>query len=82
LDFLGVVRPNRDFSKGYGQKNKKIDSRLRLCAIRLKAISHPFSSLSAGGEDSMRPSETCSIDFWLLQDISVVDRETEALTGA
>jgi hypothetical protein len=24
LDFLGFVRPNRDFSKGYEQKNKKI----------------------------------------------------------
>jgi hypothetical protein len=23
LDFLGFVRPNRDFSKGYEQKNKK-----------------------------------------------------------
>jgi hypothetical protein len=23
LDFLGFIRPNRDFSKGYGQKNKK-----------------------------------------------------------
>jgi hypothetical protein len=23
LDFLGFIRPNRDFSKGYEQKNKK-----------------------------------------------------------
>jgi hypothetical protein len=24
LDFLGFIRPNRAFSMGYGQKNKKI----------------------------------------------------------
>jgi hypothetical protein len=38
LDFLGFIRPNRDFSMGYEQKNKKIDSRLRLCAKRLRSI--------------------------------------------
>jgi hypothetical protein len=27
LDFLGFIRPNRDFSMGYGEKNKK-NSRL------------------------------------------------------
>jgi hypothetical protein len=35
LDFLGFIRPNRDFSMGYEQKNKKIESRLKLCAKRL-----------------------------------------------
>jgi hypothetical protein len=36
LDFLGFIRPNRGFSKGYKQKNKKNDPRLRLCAECLK----------------------------------------------
>jgi hypothetical protein len=55
LDFLGFVRPNRDFSKGYERKIKKIDSRLRLCAKRLKplhmllSIPRSLSSLDAGG---------------------------------
>jgi hypothetical protein len=38
LDFLGFIRPNRDFSMGYERKNKKIHSRLRLCAKRLKQL--------------------------------------------
>jgi hypothetical protein len=38
LDFLGFIRPNRGFSKGYEQENKKIGSRLRLCAKSLKAL--------------------------------------------
>jgi hypothetical protein len=42
LDFLGFIRPNRDFSMRYGRKNKKIGSRLRLCAKRLKRTFHPF----------------------------------------
>jgi hypothetical protein len=43
LDFLGFIRPNRDFSKGYEKKIKKIDSRLKLCAKRLKRSFSPFS---------------------------------------
>jgi hypothetical protein len=42
LDFLGFIRPNRDLSMGYERKNKKIDSRLKLCAKRLKRYFHPF----------------------------------------
>jgi hypothetical protein len=42
LDFLGFIRPNRDFSMGYDGKNKKIDSRLKLYARRLKPLFHAF----------------------------------------
>jgi hypothetical protein len=40
LDLLGFIRPNRDFSMGYEQKNKKIDSRLKLYAKRLNPPRH------------------------------------------
>jgi hypothetical protein len=39
LDFLGFIRPNQDFSKGYAQKIKKTDSRLKLCTKRLNSSS-------------------------------------------
>jgi hypothetical protein len=35
LDLLGFIRPNRDFSMGYGEKNKKIPLSLLLAAGRL-----------------------------------------------
>jgi hypothetical protein len=47
LDFLGFIRPNRDFSMGYERKNKKTDSRLKLCAKRLTRFSSPSSVISA-----------------------------------
>jgi hypothetical protein len=31
LDLLGFIRPNRDFSKGCGQKNKKKSTRVSGC---------------------------------------------------
>jgi hypothetical protein len=50
LDLLGFIRPNRGFSKGYKQKNKNPDSRLRLYAKRLKAIPHPVLHVGLGPE--------------------------------
>jgi hypothetical protein len=35
LDLLGFIRPNRFFSMRYGESNKKIDSRIKLCGKRL-----------------------------------------------
>jgi hypothetical protein len=54
LDFLGIVRPNWDFSMGCGQKNKKIDSRLKLCAKRLKRFPLPSSAGAREGAGSIR----------------------------
>jgi hypothetical protein len=47
LDSLGLIHQNRDFSMGYGQKIKKIDSRLRLYAKRLRSFK-PLPSKAAG----------------------------------
>jgi hypothetical protein len=43
LVFLGFIRPNRGFSMGYERKNKKMGSRLKLCAKSLKRLSGHFS---------------------------------------
>jgi hypothetical protein len=59
LDFLGFIRPNRDFSMGCEQKNKKIDSRLKLCAKRLnpclaRAQSHFSEALQSPASPANR----------------------------
>jgi hypothetical protein len=53
LDFLGFVRPNRDFSRGYEQKNKK--NRLAsqvVCKTSQRAFGSPFLATGdPGGVD-------------------------------
>jgi hypothetical protein len=45
LDFLGFIRPNRDFSKGYEQKNKKKSTRVSGCAQNVSRALFILSSL-------------------------------------
>jgi hypothetical protein len=62
LDLLGFIWWNRDFSKGYKRKNKKIffalNSRLRLCSKSGLPSLFPGSPVAAGPFANPRfPSE-------------------------
>jgi hypothetical protein len=46
LDFLGFIRPNRDFSMGYGQKNKKNRLASQVVCETSQAPSHFFLARS------------------------------------
>jgi hypothetical protein len=65
LDFLGFIRPNRDFSKGYERKNKKN----RLTSQVVRKTSHarypPFTEPRGPPQRALHPVNDKSI-----QDIS------------
>jgi hypothetical protein len=46
LDFLGFIRPNRDFLMGYERKNKKKSTRVSGC---VQNVSDALSSFLPGG---------------------------------
>jgi hypothetical protein len=54
LDFLGFIRPNRDFSVVTHEKIKNFDSRLRLCAERLSRVFLCFA-FRASGKAGLHP---------------------------
>jgi hypothetical protein len=49
LDFLGFIRPNRDFSMGYGQKNTKKSTRVSSCVQNVSGTPSPFSRCARQG---------------------------------
>jgi hypothetical protein len=40
LDFLGFIRPNQGFSKGYERKNKKKSTRVSSCVQNVSGLSY------------------------------------------
>jgi hypothetical protein len=65
LDFLGFIRRNRDFSKGYGRKNKK-KTRVSSCVQNVSGGFFPLSLSPAGCTTGFDPA----VEFVIAEDHS------------
>jgi hypothetical protein len=68
LDFLGFIRPNRDFSMGYERKNKKNPLASQVVCKTSQACGHPqFQGISASQRPYPANGNIIARIFWFWQ---------------
>jgi hypothetical protein len=69
LDFLGFIRPNRDFSMGYARKNKKIRLASQVVVQGVsRAFRLSFSSTLGGAARQSGEQKNHNACFWFWQE--------------